>query len=305
MSLIRKDRATGKVISRGRIGSNTFNTAGLNEIASRVAAGGSTGAWSRDNLILTINPSSGSVQTIGRSTADVEGAIEVDGQTLKMSWTDDRGTAYTIHKTNGLDIGKGTTSSNTKIAKYADSGTDTSVDAQNQAFGGANDDAWSTNASGQPVKPATEDWIFEWIVTITPAGAGTAASAWQSDTNARRAFARRLMNVDGGGAAITNQASAWVHASGPAPHGARAGLTILGHASTAHVPWVAYDWGTVNVNPFAREAATVPRGDTLDLGIRLLAHDGDALEAEVAAHAAALAVESAAGASISRAASRP
>ncbi|MCY4114537.1 MAG: PmoA family protein [Chloroflexi bacterium] len=116
-----------------------------------------------------------------------------------------------------------------------------------------------------------------------------------------------LIDAEGrrGGAAITNQASAWVDASGAAPHGSRAGLTVLGHASTAHVPWVAYDWGTVNVNPFAREAATVQRGDMLDLGIRLLAHEGDAGEVDIAAHAAELAVETAAGASISRAASRP
>ncbi len=116
-----------------------------------------------------------------------------------------------------------------------------------------------------------------------------------------------LIDADGrsGGAAITNHASAWVDASGPAPHDATAGLTILGHASTAHVPWVAYDWGTVNVNPFAREAAALPRGDTLDLGIRLLAHDGDAVEADVAAHAARFAAETGAGASIPRAADRP
>ena len=116
-----------------------------------------------------------------------------------------------------------------------------------------------------------------------------------------------LIDADGrsGGAAITNHASAWVDASGPAPHDTTAGLTILGHASTAHVPWVAYDWGTVNVNPFAREAAALPRGDTLELGIRLLAHDGDAAEADVAARAARFAAETDAGASIPRAADRP
>ena len=116
-----------------------------------------------------------------------------------------------------------------------------------------------------------------------------------------------LIDADGrsGGAAITNHASAWVDASGPAPHDATAGLTILGHASTAHVPWVAYDWGTVNVNPFAREAAALPRGDTLELGIRLLAHDGDAVEADVAARAARFAAKTDAGASIPRAADRP
>ncbi len=115
-----------------------------------------------------------------------------------------------------------------------------------------------------------------------------------------------LIDADGrsGGSAITNGTSAWVDASGPAPHGARAGLTILGHPSTARVPWVAYDWGTVNVNPFAREAATVRRGDTLHLGIRLLAHDGDAGEADPTAHVAELAAETGAGASIPRAANR-
>ena len=115
-----------------------------------------------------------------------------------------------------------------------------------------------------------------------------------------------LIDADGrsGGAAITNHASAWVDASGAAPHGARAGLTILGHASSAPVPWVAYDWGTVNVNPFAREAATIRRGDALDLGIRLLAHDGDAGDVDIAAHAAGLAAKPDAGASIPRAADR-
>ncbi len=116
-----------------------------------------------------------------------------------------------------------------------------------------------------------------------------------------------LIDAEGrsGGAAITNRTAAWVDASGPASHGARAGLTILGHASTARVPWVAYDWGTVNVNPFAREAATLRRGDTLDLSIRLLAHDGDASEADIASRGAELAAEPDAGASMPRATSRP
>ena len=116
-----------------------------------------------------------------------------------------------------------------------------------------------------------------------------------------------LIDADGqsGGAAITNGTAAWVDASGPAPHGARAGLAILRHASTAQVPWVAYDWGTVVVNPFARESREVRQGGTLDLGIRLLAHDGDAAEASVAARAAELATKTVAGASISRAATRP
>ena len=67
--------------------------------------------------------------------------------------------------------------------------------------------------------------------------------------------------------------------SGPASHGQQAGITVIPHASTAGIPWVAYDWGTINVNPFLEEKCELPRGGTLDLGIRVLAHDGDALEA--------------------------
>ena len=36
-----------------------------------------------------------------------------------------------------------------------------------------------------------------------------------------------------------------------------------------------FDWGTITVNPFLREQAVIRRGDVLDLGVRLLAHDGE------------------------------
>ena len=97
-----------------------------------------------------------------------------------------------------------------------------------------------------------------------------------------------LIDADGrcGGTAITNSQSTWVDLCGAGSHGKTAGLAILPHASTAHVPWIAYDWGTVNVNPFTREPATIPLGHTLDLGIRLIAHDGDADNATIAARSA-------------------
>ncbi len=111
-----------------------------------------------------------------------------------------------------------------------------------------------------------------------------------------------LVDDDGrrGGAAITNQRSAWIDASGEVSHGKTAGLAIVLHASTAHVPWVAYDWGTTVVNPFAREAGSVKQGETLDLGIRLLAHDGDASEAQIASLAAAVTEKRGLGASMPR-----
>lgn len=96
-----------------------------------------------------------------------------------------------------------------------------------------------------------------------------------------------LIDADGrrGGETITNEQSAWVDASGQAPHGQKAGLTVVQHPSTARIPWIAYDWGTINVNPFARRARPVKRGDELDLGIRLLAHDGDSAATIAAAEA--------------------
>ena len=36
-----------------------------------------------------------------------------------------------------------------------------------------------------------------------------------------------------------------------------------------------FDWGTITVIPFLREQAVIRRGDVLDLGVRLLAHDGE------------------------------
>ena len=36
-----------------------------------------------------------------------------------------------------------------------------------------------------------------------------------------------------------------------------------------------FDWGTITVNPFLREQAVIRQGDVLDLGVRLLAHDGE------------------------------
>lgn len=81
--------------------------------------------------------------------------------------------------------------------------------------------------------------------------------------------------------AITGTTSDWVDVSGPASHGRQAGITVIPHASTAGIPWVVYDWGTISVNPFLEEEFDLPRGTVLDLGIRILAHDGDAQEARV------------------------
>lgn len=86
-----------------------------------------------------------------------------------------------------------------------------------------------------------------------------------------------------GGEAISGRAAHWVDMSGPASHGRRAGIAVIPHASMSGAAWKAYDWGTITVNPFLRVRKELRRGETLDLAIRILAHDGDAREAGVSA----------------------
>ena len=94
----------------------------------------------------------------------------------------------------------------------------------------------------------------------------------------------KLLDSEGrvGEESIRGQLADWVDMSGPVAHGQRAGIAVIPHASTAGLPWIAVDWGSITVNPFLREKGVLNRGDTLDLGIRILAHDGDAEEADVA-----------------------
>ena len=84
-----------------------------------------------------------------------------------------------------------------------------------------------------------------------------------------------------GGKAISNNIADWVDMSGSASHGRSAGVTVVPHASSAGFPWYCSDWGTINVNPFSKKRGDLNRGGELDLGIRILAHDGDAKEAGV------------------------
>ena len=40
--------------------------------------------------------------------------------------------------------------------------------------------------------------------------------------------------------------------------------------------WYIADWGTLAVNPFAREGRMIKDGEVLDLAVRVVIHDGDA-----------------------------
>ena len=47
-------------------------------------------------------------------------------------------------------------------------------------------------------------------------------------------------------------------------------------------PWHVAEWGTITINPLATAARRVNRGETLELALRIVAHDGDADRAGIA-----------------------
>ena len=84
-----------------------------------------------------------------------------------------------------------------------------------------------------------------------------------------------------GSGAVSGGNAAWVDMSWPAGHGRSAGIAVMPHPSDADLRWYVQDYGTMTLNPFLRTRGVLDRGDTLDLGIRLIVHDGDADEARV------------------------
>ena len=85
-----------------------------------------------------------------------------------------------------------------------------------------------------------------------------------------------------GASEVNGNVADWLDMSGPASHGQKAGITVIPHASMAGLPWYCSDYGTITIDPFLTEKGLLNRGEELDLGIRILAHDGDAVEAGVA-----------------------
>jgi hypothetical protein len=69
--------------------------------------------------------------------------------------------------------------------------------------------------------------------------------------------------------------------------GKRLGLALLPHPQNPHHTWFTRDYGIVVWNHVRRNAAELVPGDELRLRFRLLAHDGNPREAEVARHYAA------------------
>ena len=74
----------------------------------------------------------------------------------------------------------------------------------------------------------------------------------------------------------------WVDYYGTDCAGRTAGLAVFQFPSMGNVAWYAGTYGTIRVNPFRKGGTFVHRGEEVDLGIRVIAHDGDPFEAGVA-----------------------
>ncbi len=100
----------------------------------------------------------------------------------------------------------------------------------------------------------------------------------------------RLIDDTGreGGAAITGSDARWIDYSGPVGGGHVAGVAVCPNpADHADITWFVSDWGVVTVGPFRLERREIPRGMTTSLRYRVLVHDGDAADADVAGRFAA------------------
>ncbi len=74
----------------------------------------------------------------------------------------------------------------------------------------------------------------------------------------------------------------WIDFYGTDEEGRTAGLAVFQFPSLGNVAWYAGTYGSIRVNPFRKGATFVARGEEVDVGIRVVAHDGDPYEAGVA-----------------------
>ena len=93
-----------------------------------------------------------------------------------------------------------------------------------------------------------------------------------------------LVNSEGrrGAEQVNSRTADWVDGSGPAPHGTNAGIALFQRRSAGNVPWYVFDWGTMNFNPILENSWHIERGNEIENSIRLIVHDGDAQEADIA-----------------------
>ena len=88
----------------------------------------------------------------------------------------------------------------------------------------------------------------------------------------------RIVDADGHNSVqdINANSAAWVDMSATGPHGHEVGVTVVSHPSPLPTGWYAHEWGTVAVNPFLNQEQSIRRGETLELAVTVIAHDGPA-----------------------------
>ncbi|HEX7007057.1 MAG TPA: DUF6807 family protein [Alphaproteobacteria bacterium] len=123
------------------------------------------------------------------------------------------------------------------------------------------------------------DILSDWQPTDWDMSVGPCRHAWFTlrVAEALREAGGGLLGADGrrGAEALDGAVLPWIDFSGPAAGGARAGIALIPHRSTAGHPWYVADWGMMAVNPFIRERRSVRRGEALSVGVRAVVHDGD------------------------------
>ena len=89
----------------------------------------------------------------------------------------------------------------------------------------------------------------------------------------------KIMDADGHSTVqdINANSTSWVDMSATGPHGHEVGVTVVAHPSPLPTGWYAHEWGTVAVNPFLHEEQSIRRGETLELAVTAIAHDGPCL----------------------------
>ena len=82
---------------------------------------------------------------------------------------------------------------------------------------------------------------------------------------------------------VDGQMADWVDCTGIAAYGQAAGLALVPGPSVAGLPWHVAAYGDNHtVNPFSEQGRKVGPGEEVDVAVRIVAHDGDAVEANVA-----------------------
>jgi hypothetical protein len=86
-----------------------------------------------------------------------------------------------------------------------------------------------------------------------------------------------------GADSVTGAGSRWVDYSGPVGGGNFAGVAVCPHPRDHNeTTWFVTDWGVMTVGPFRNRACKVEKGTSRRLRYRVLVHDGNADEADVA-----------------------